>query len=67
MRWQEEQRDLAAKSGEVFLDLAGLVNAVTIHHQIDLVLNARVQAREEFAEGSRCDRSPRSGMPEGQA
>ena len=35
---QEEQRDLAAEGREVFLDLAGLVNAVTIDHEIDRFL-----------------------------
>ena len=55
IRGQEEQRDLAAKRGEAFLDLAGLVNAVTIHHQIDLALHACRQAGEEFTEGFRRD------------
>ena len=47
VRWQEEQRDLAVEGREVFLDLAGLVNAVTIDHQIDL---ARGFTRPEDAE-----------------
>ena len=57
VRWQEEQRDRATESFEVFLNHAGLVNAVIIHHQIDLAPHACSQTAEECADGVRRDRS----------
>ena len=51
----------------MFLEFAGLLNAVTIHQQIGLALHACGQAREEFAEGFRWDRSFVGGWLKGQA
>jgi len=55
------------RAGALFLEFAGLLNAVTIHQQIGLALHACGQAREEFAEGFRWDRSFVGGWLKGQA